>query len=154
MNDELQPHSKRAKRTRKTSEFFESPGAWNGDGGTRGCQCRLIQGSQDNSSNKAPWKSSTGHTECDAACFLQRLSRITGRSGRCLCSAHIPSVLTRTTLLQAPTALPERASARSAGQPSALGHLTRRKDPEALHPSLVRGLRAVFVFSSTAPQQH
>ena len=26
MNDELQPHSKRAKRTRKASEFFERPG--------------------------------------------------------------------------------------------------------------------------------
>lgn len=107
---------------------------------------------------KPPWKSSTGHTECDAACFLQRLSRITGHSGCCLCSAHIPRVLTitvyfRITLLQAPTALPVRASARSAGLPSALGHLTRRKDPEALHCPSVRGLRAVFcalIHSSSA----
>ena len=93
-----------------------------------------------------------------AACFLQRLSRITGSSGRCLCSTHMPRVLAitvyfRTALLKAPTALPSRASARSAGQPSALDHLTRREDPEALHPPSVKGLRAVFcalIHSSSA----
>ena len=33
----------------KPLSFLKDLGAWNGDGGTRGCQCRLIQGSHDNS---------------------------------------------------------------------------------------------------------